>query len=317
MYMVSARTPPGPNLIMTEPLVIGASGLVGGATYKRLVDVGCNPVGTYRTHKKPRLWPLNLADPRALKHFEYEIDGRLIVMASAMTHVDRCETQPDEAKVQNVEHTRKVVEWCREWSRPLLFFSTDYVFDGRDGPYAEDAATHPLSVYGRTKLEAEQLVLTLPRCAVVRITNAFDIGFDDRNFVHRCVTSFRDRKPLIVPSDQFATPMYATWLAEQCVTLWIRGAILCPDSPKLLHAGCDDLVSRGELARRVARRLGADAGLIEERPTAALGQAAPRPLRGGLRNDRWKRLLGVARLPLDDALDDCLPRMKELYAGVP
>jgi dTDP-4-dehydrorhamnose reductase len=311
--MVSAHTPPH-DLGMTEPLVIGASGLVGGAIYKRLVEVGSDPTGTYRTHEKPRLSPMDLAEPRALKHWEMEMNARLIVMASAMTHVDGCETDPAEAQLQNVEHTRKVVEWCRQWDRPLLFFSTDYVFDGAAGPYAEAAPTHPLSVYGRTKLEAEQLVLSLRRSAVIRITNVFDIGFDERNFVHRCVTSLRDRKPLVVPSDQFATPMYATWLAEQCVTLWVRGAILCPDSPKLLHAGCDDLVSRGELARRVASRLGADASLIEERPTASLGQLAPRPLRGGLRNDLWKRLLGVEHLPLDDALADCLPRMKELYA---
>ena len=315
MYMVSAHTPPGSNLMMTEPLVIGASGLVGGAIYQRLVDVGADPVGTYRTQKKPGLWQTDLAEPGALTRFELEIDGRLIVMASALTHVDRCEQHPDEAQVQNVEHTRKVVEWCRKHDRPLLFFSTDYVFDGVAGPYAEDASTHPLSVYGRTKLEAEQIVLSLRRCAVIRITNVFDIGFDDRNFVHRCVTSLRDRKPLLVPSDQFATPVYATWLAQQCVTLWIRGAILCPDSPKVLHAACDDLLSRGELARRVAQRLGADDSLIEERPTAELRQVAPRPLRGGLRNDLWKRLLGVDRLPLDDALADCLPRMKELYAG--
>jgi hypothetical protein len=128
------------------------------------------------------------------------------------------------------------------------------------------------------------------------------------------VTRFRDREPVVVPADQWATPCYATGLARQTVTLLERGAILARDSPRLLHAGCDDLVSRGELARRVALRLGADAALVEERPTAALHQAALRPLRGGLRNDRWKRLLGVERLPLDDALTDCLPRMKELYA---
>jgi dTDP-4-dehydrorhamnose reductase len=86
--------------------------------------------------------------------------------------------------------------------------------------------------------------------------------------------------------------------------------------PRLLHAACDDLVSRGELARRVPRGR-ARRRLIEETADRRAGQAAPRPLRGGLRNDRWKRLLGVERLPLDDALDDCLPRMKELYAGVP
>ena len=242
----------------------------------------------------------------------------VVVNAAAHTAVDKAEAEPDLARTINAEAPGVLAREAAISNAWLVHYSTDYVFDGSGNrPRLEDDPTGPLSVYGRTKLEAEELVMTLPRCAVVRITNAFDIGFDDRNFVHRCVTSFRDGKPLIVPSDQFATPMYATWLAEQCVTLWIRGAILCPDSPKLLHAGCDDLVSRGELARRVARRLGADAGLIEERPTAALSQAAPRPLRGGLRNDRWKRLLGVGRLPLDDALDDCLPRMKELYAAVP
>jgi dTDP-4-dehydrorhamnose reductase len=295
--------------------VFGASGLVGGAIHERLRALGRDPVGTYRTHGKPGLLPLDLAEPDALARWAHGTEAGLVVMASAMTHVDRCETHPEEARLQNVESTRSVVEWCRAGDVPLLFFSTDYVFDGANGPYAENGPTRPLSAYGKTKLEAEQLVLTLPRCVVIRITNVFDVGFDDRNFVHRCVVSLRDRKPLVVPSDQFATPMYATWLAEQCVTLWVRGAILCPDSPKLLHAGCDDLVSRGELARRVASRLGADASLIEERPTAVLGQVAPRPLHGGLRNDNWKRLLGVERLPLDDALDDCLPRMRRLYAG--
>ena len=195
----------------------------------------------------------------------------------------------------------------------MVYFSSDYVFDGRDGPYSENAPVHPLNVYGRTKLAAEKLVLSLRRSVVIRITNVFDIGFEDRNFVHRCITHLRDRLPLIVPSDQYATPTYATWFADQWVTLLQRGAILEPGSPRVLNAGCDDLVSRGELARRIAALLGADPSLIEERPTATLGQAAARPLRGGLRNDLWKRLLGVERLSLDDALDDCLPRMTALY----
>jgi dTDP-4-dehydrorhamnose reductase len=214
-----------------------------------------------------------------------------------------------------VDDVRRVADACRAAGAGLISFSTDYVFDGAAGPYAEDAPVRPLSVYGKTKLAGEEVVAALPRSLVVRITNAFDIGRDDRNFVHRCVTHFRDGRRLVVPADQWATPCYATWLARQTVTLLERKAILVPDSPRLLHAGCDDLVSRGELARRVAKLLGADASLIEERPTAALAQPAPRPLRGGLRNDRWKRLLGVERLPLDDALADCLPKLKELYAG--
>jgi dTDP-4-dehydrorhamnose reductase len=286
---------------------------VGGAFHAVLGTRGHEVLGTHGSRPRPGLVPFDFKHHLNLDEL---VSGReVVVMASALTHVDYCESHPDEARARNVDDVRRVAEACQRAGAALLTFSTDYVFDGHAGPYAEDAAVGPLSVYGHTKLAGEAAAAALPRALVIRITNAFDIGRDDRNFVHRCITCFRDRKPLVVPADQWATPCYATWLAEQAVTLLERGAILAPDSPRLLHAGCDDLVSRGELARRVARRLGADAGLIEERPTLSLAQPAPRPVRGGLRNDRWKRLLGVERLPLDDALDDCLPRMKELYAG--
>lgn len=293
-------------------LVIGASGLVGGALHARLGRAPLRVTGTSHAHPRQGLVPFQLGP--APEPFLDAVRPDLVVMASAMTHVDRCESEPDEARRRNVDELRPIVAWCALHGAPMLYFSSDYVFDGAAGPYAEDAEPHPISVYGRSKRAAEQLVGTVPGGLVVRITNVFDIGFEDRNFVHRCVTQLRDRKPLVVPGDQLATPAYATWLAEHAVTLLERGAILREDSPSLLHAGCDDLVSRGELARRVAALLGADASLIEERPTAELGQAAPRPLRGGLKNDRWKALLGVERLSLDAALQDCLPRMRRLHA---
>ena len=303
--------PPPPRF--AHALVIGASGLVGGAFRARLARSRIRVTGTTHAHARPGLVPFALGP--APEPFLDHIGPDLVVMASAMTHVDRCEAEPAEAERRNVDELRPIAEWCARRDVALLYFSTDYVFDGAAGPYGEAAEPHPLSVYGRTKRAAEQLVGGVPNSLVLRITNVFDIGYDNRNFVHRCVTSLRDGKPLVVPGDQLATPAYATWLADHAVTLLERGAILSPEAPRLLHAGCDDLVSRGELARRVAGLLGADSSRIEERPTAALGQLAPRPLRGGLKNDRWKALLGVERLPLDAALHDCLPRMRELYAG--
>lgn len=311
--MLPDDRPSPPNPSSLEYLVLGASGLVGGAFHHWLRDHGHAVTGTYRGRQKPDLVRFDFGSEAALLGEGLQPD--LIVMASALTHVDYCETHPEEAYQRNVEDVRLVVNYCRARGRQLLFFSTDYVFDGEVGPYAEDATPHPISVYGRTKRLAEELVLTVPQSLVLRITNVFDIGYDERNFVHRCVTHLREREWLVVPADQLATPAYATWIADQCMALHAMGAILREGSPRLLHAGCDDLVSRGELARRIAARLGADGSLIEERPTAQLRQAAPRPLRGGLRNDAWKRLLGVGRLPLDDALEDCLPRMRRLYAG--
>jgi dTDP-4-dehydrorhamnose reductase len=293
-------------------LVIGASGLVGGAFHARLARSGARVTGTSHAHPRAGLVPFELGP--APEPFLDALAPDLVVMASAMTHVDRCEAEPAEARRRNVDELRPIAAWCARRGAALLYFSTDYVFDGDAGPYAEDAVPHPISVYGRSKLAAEQVVAATAGSLVVRITNVFDVGFDDRNFVHRCVTHLRDGKPLLVPRDQVATPAYATWLADQCVTLAGRGAILRPDAPRLLHAGCDDWVSRGELARRVAALLGASPARIEERPTAELGQLALRPLNGGLKNDRWKTLLGVERLSLDDALNDCLPRMRRLYA---
>jgi dTDP-4-dehydrorhamnose reductase len=304
--------PPDPSK-RVRALVIGASGLVGGAFFAAFRERRHDVAGTYGSRPRPGLVPFDFKHHLNLEPLVNGCD--VVVLASALTHVDYCESHAEEARARNVDDVRRVAEACRAAGAALLSFSTDYVFDGAAGPYAEDAPVRPLSVYGKTKLEGEAVVAALPRALVVRITNAFDIGYDDRNFVHRCVTHLRDRKPLVVPADQWATPCYATWLGRQTVTLIERGAILAPDSPRLLHAGCDDLVSRGELARRVARQLHADPGIIDERPTAALAQPAPRPLRGGLRNDRWKRLLGVEVVPLDGALADCLPRMKELYAG--
>lgn len=307
-------TPP-PLARFQHALVIGASGLVGGAFHARLARTGTRVTGTCHSHPRAGLVPFELGS--ATQAFLDAQRPDLVILASAMTHVDACESQAEEAQRRNVDDVATVAAWCRARDAALVHFSTDYVFDGAAGPYAEDAATAPLSVYGRSKLASEALVTALPRGLVIRITNVFDIGYDDRNFVYRCATYLRDRKPLVVPSDQLATPAYATWLADQWVTLCERGAILAAASPRLLHAGCDELVSRGELAGRIAARLHADASLIEERPTAALDQAAARPLRGGLRNDLWKRLLGVERLSLDDALDDCLPRLKALYESRP
>jgi dTDP-4-dehydrorhamnose reductase len=298
---------------LERPVILGASGLVGGAFHRELRRRGHAVRGTFLTRETPGLEPLDLAGDTA--SWLDRADATLVVLASALTHVDYCETHPEETHARNVAALEPIVAWCAARDVPLLFFSTDYVFDGAAGPYAEEAAPRPLSVYGRSKLEGERLVATLDRHAILRITNVFDVGHDEKNFLHRCIVHLRDRTPLVVPADQWATPTSAAWLARQTLDLTERGLLLVGEGTRLLHVACDDLVSRVEFAVRVAGLLGADASVVEGRPTAELRQAAPRPLRGGLDNHRLKRLLGVAELPLDDALRELLPRMRALHAA--
>ncbi|HKQ57900.1 MAG TPA: SDR family oxidoreductase, partial [Candidatus Eisenbacteria bacterium] len=295
------------------PVVLGGSGLVGGSFMRALAARGIAARGTFHTRAEPGLDPLDLTGDTA--GYLDRVKATLVILASALTHVDYCESHPEETHARNVTALEPIVAWCAKRGAPLVFFSTDYVFDGEAGPYAEDAAPRPLSVYGRSKLEGERLVSTLERHAILRITNVFDVGWDTKNFLHRCVVHLRDGTPLVVPEDQRATPTYAPWLAAQTLDLIDRGLLAATGVTRLLHVACDELVSRLEFARRVAALLEADASRIEGRPTAVLGQAAARPLQGGLRNDTLKRLLDVPSLPLDDALHDVLPRMRTLYAA--
>ena len=102
---------------------------------------------------------------------------------------------------------------------------------------------------------------------------------------------------------------------RRAVHLLERNRLCAMGAPRILHVGCDELLSRVDFARRIAVALGADPALIVGRTTSELRQAAPRPLRGGLRNDLLKRLLGVPRIAFDEALADLLPRMRELYGA--
>jgi len=299
--------------VLERPVILGASGMVGGSFHRELLARGRAPRGTYLTRGMAGLEPLDLAGDTA--SFLERTNATLVVMASALTHVDYCESHPEETYARNVSALEPIVGWCAAREVPLVFFSTDYVFDGASGPYAEEAPLRPLSVYGRSKLDGERMVATLPRHAILRITNVFDVGHDTKNFLHRCIEHLRDRRSLVVPADQWATPTSAVWLARQTLDLIERGLLLGEPGTRVLNVACDDLVSRVEFAIRVAGLLGADASIVEGRPTESLGQAAPRPRRGGLRNDLLKRLLGVASLPLDAALDEALPRMRTLYAA--
>jgi dTDP-4-dehydrorhamnose reductase len=297
--------------LLERPLVLGASGMVGGAFFRHLRALGHAAHGTRFTRSGAGLEEFTLAgDVAGLLE---RVRPSLVILASALTFVDYCEVHPEETHERNVRQIEPLVEWCRARDVPLLFFSTDYVFDGTAGPYDEDAAPAPLNVYGRSKLEGERLVASVPRHAVLRVTNVFDAGDDDKSFVSRCIAHLREGRPLTVPTDQTATPTYAPWLAAHTTILIARGVLLTGGEPRTLHVACDEAVSRLTFARRVAELLGADAGLIGGRPTSELDQPARRPLQGGLRNDRLKKLLGLQKLPLEDALRDALPGYRRRY----
>ena len=166
------------------------------------------------------------------------------------------------------------------------------MFDGREGPYAEDAKPNPINVYGRTKLEAERIVATVhARALVVRTTLVFAPG--DRSFFS---TLLGATKPLPCWTDHVATYTWGPALAASVHELIGRNAT------GLCHLSGDEALDRHAFALKVAAAFGKDPSLFRPASIRDDPPRAPRPLRAGLRCERARRELTTRWPSIDDAL---------------
>lgn len=273
-------------------LVIGGSGLVGGALLRHL---GPAALGTYRSRPMSGLIQLDAQDRGALADLLGRTRPGLVYFPAAEPNVDWCEEHPADARQANVVPALAALELSSAVGARFVFFSSDYVFDGAAGPYPEDAAPQPIQVYGRHKREVEEGVLAAGG-TVIRTTHVF--GFEPhpaKNFVLRLVERLRAGKRVQVPSDQVSTPTWSDDLASASAAVASDGGIWNVAGP--------DRMSRPELARAVARCFGLREDLVDAIPTSALGQVAARPLEGGLVTDRLRARLGRSLTSVPAALD--------------
>jgi dTDP-4-dehydrorhamnose reductase len=269
---------------MSRVMVVGAGGEIGPLLLRAFS--GHEVRGTRRPD-------VELRDPASVGRAIRDFDPEAVVLAAGLADPDRCEEHPGEAYAVNVDGTRAVAEACR--GRHFSFLSTDQVFDGKAGPYREEDRAEPINVYGRTKLEAERIVLSVhPRSLVVRTTLVFHGGPGSRSFFSR----LRDASsPVPCWTDHLGTYTYGPGLAEAMVEMVERGLT------GLWHVAGPDLLDRHSFALRVARRFGKDPSLYRPVSIREAPPRAPRPLRAGLRSDKAGAVLRT-RLPgVDEALD--------------
>lgn len=273
-------------------LVIGASGLVGGALLRA---IGSDATGTYRDRPAPGLRHLDVRDALELDAALADVAPSIVFFPAADPNVDWCEMHPAEAHAANVDIALRALAQTRAAGARFVFFSTDYVFDGEAGPYREDAPVWPLSVYARHKLEVEEQVLGAGG-TVIRTTTVFGAEQPPgKNFVLRLVARLRAGEMATIPRDQLSTPTWSDELARASVAVAERGGVW--------HVAGPDLLARHEFARLVANVFGLDPSLIRPIPTSQLQQAARRPMRAGLLSEKLQREAGITLLPLRTALE--------------
>jgi CDP-6-deoxy-D-xylo-4-hexulose-3-dehydrase len=278
-------------------LVIGASGLTGSALVRTLEAEGWAVTGTAMSRPRHGLRALDLADAAAVSALIHELAPNVVFLAAAFTHVDGCEDDPARARRVNVDGPRACATACHAIGGVLVFYSSEYVFDGEHGPYGETDAPHPISVYGQTKLEAERAIEAVGvEALIIRTTGVYGWDRTSKNFAMQVWQRLSAGETMRVPSDQVSTPTLVDSLAEISVRLVELGL------GGVVHVSGRDRLSRVEFARRLASTFALDPGLVQGVATAELGQRAPRPLAGGLKTERLHGLLGTEAMPLDEAL---------------
>jgi dTDP-4-dehydrorhamnose reductase len=268
-------------------LVIGASGQVGHHLTLAARRRGEAWAGTFNTHPQPGLQALDVRDPVAVAQAVRAASPRYVMVPASAANVDVCERDPQVAYAVNVEGVSHLIQAANEVGATLVYFSSDYVFDGHHGPYDESALPNPISRYGLQKLIAEHLVLRGAREAlIVRTTVVYGWEPQGKNFIYRLMGALREGREITVPSDQIGTPTYAPVLADAVFDLLDDGA------RGVLNVTGRALVGRDEFAREAARVFGSDPTLVRSVTTAELGQLAPRPLHAGLRVEAAEARLG-------------------------
>ncbi|MCK6460473.1 MAG: dTDP-4-dehydrorhamnose reductase [Planctomycetes bacterium] len=260
-----------------EILVTGAAGMLGSEAV-RAAPGGVRPLPVTRAD-------CDLAEPEHVELLFERLKPKGVLHCAGYTQVDRAEVAEEAAFSDNVEATKSVAAAARLRGIPMLLVSTDYVFDGTSRrPYREDDPPHPLNIYGRTKLEAEQAA----RDAII-VRSSWLYGPRGRHFVGAILE--QATKPEIrVVDDQRGCPTSTLELAPVLWELLLRGI------PGIYHAACEGSCTWHELALAAFEMRGAGGPKVVPCATAEYPRPAKRPAMSALDCGKLAAIRGK-RLP--------------------
>jgi dTDP-4-dehydrorhamnose reductase len=223
-----------------------------------------------------------------------------VIHTAAMTNVDACELDPAACQLQNVTATEHLVQAAKRHGCHFIHLSTDFIFDGMNGPYTEVDVPAPLSVYGHSKLDSEHVVMEagLAKWAIARTIIVYGIaeGLSRSNVVLWARSALEKGQPIKVVDDQWRMPTLAEDLADGCIRIAKLGAT------GIYNLSGPDGMSILELVQRVGAFFHLDTSVVTPVKSDTLGQPARRPPRTGFVLDKARRELGYAPHGFEEGL---------------
>ncbi|KJS07082.1 MAG: dTDP-4-dehydrorhamnose reductase [Flavobacteriales bacterium BRH_c54] len=222
-----------------------------------------------------------------------------IINTAAMTNVDSCESLQKECWELNVTAVEYLIKYAEKHQAHLIHLSTDFIFDGKNGPYKETDQANPLSYYGKSKLAAEKLVQQAnTKWSIVRTIIVYGVAenMSRSNIVLWAKQALEKGDPLTIVDDQFRSPTLAEDLAMGC---WL---IAEKQATGVFHLSGKDLMSIIELVYRVANFYGYDKSNVQPIKSSSLNQAAKRPPKTGFILDKAINELGYNPCSFEEGL---------------
>jgi dTDP-4-dehydrorhamnose reductase len=288
-------------------LITGSNGLLGQKLVAALrndpeVTLVASSRGADRTPEPlgERYVSLDITSEGAVDVVFDAVRPGVVIHTAAMTNVDACELDPATCKEQNVTATEILLRAAKRHGTHFIHLSTDFIFDGRKGPYSEEDIPSPLSIYGQSKLDSEQLVRNsgLARWAIARTIIVYGVaeGLSRSNVVLWAKSALEKGQPIKVVDDQWRMPTLAEDLAEGCIVIAKRGA------KGVYHLSGPDGMSILELVHRVGAYFKLDTSVITPVKSDTLGQPAKRPPVTGFVLDKARRELGYSPRGFEEGL---------------
>lgn len=292
------------DLIKRRILVVGANGMLGQRViefYSMINDIEllATSVEDRFVFEALEYIQSDISDRNEIKKVVKDFCPDFIINAAAFTNVDLSETERELAWKINVKGVEYLSESARVIDSHLIHISTDYIFDGKNGPYSENDIPNPLGYYARTKLASENVLkISGIKYTILRTNVLYGTAkFSRPDFVKWVVDSLRAKKSIRIVDDQINNPTFIDDLVQginKIVELRKEG---------IYNIGGSEFLSRYDFTIRIADFFSLDKSLVSKIKTAELCQPARRPLKSGLITIRAQSELGYRPHTINQTLE--------------
>jgi len=285
-------------------MIIGGSGFIGSYFVKSFSKKNNDVKYLFLKNQPPYSngFQLDITNRENIKKFFQKNKSDLIILSSALTNVDLCETNPDLAQMINVQGTQNIIDSCKFFNSKILYISTSAVFDGSKSLYNETDKPNPTSVYGTTKLEGEKIVIESGISFLILRTDQ-PFGWTEKwqhaNSVTRVIESLKKNESFNEISDWFNTPTYVPDFVNA------TNHLIEKKVEGIFHLVGSDYINRYEWAHKVAKIFRLNNELIQKINSSELKLPVKRN-NVHLSNKKLKDKIGYKMIGVEKGIENML-----------